>query len=173
MWVKQQGLVSNGEVWVKDYGDFSRCYLCGSDSGANIAFNAALRVLDLGLDLTPLKVSGLVLNQPMFGGTQRAEDQELWNLVLPMGTGQDHYYCDPMSAQMERLRQVGSVWRWLVVGFNGEVVVDRAGEFVTRFVGCGVKVQARFNDVELNRVDDVMEERWDNSVFSIVKDFVS
>lgn len=104
-WVKQQALDENGEKWLREYGDFSRCYLSGCSNGGNIAFHAALRALDL--DLKPIKIVGLVLNQPMLGGHQRtkaeirnAADQLLplpaldlmWELALPPGADRDHRY---------------------------------------------------------------------------------
>jgi len=44
LWVKNQLNNPNGEKWLKDYGDPSRCYLYGSDCGANIAFNVSMQV---------------------------------------------------------------------------------------------------------------------------------
>jgi len=44
LWVKDQLNDPNGEKWLKDYGDPSRCYLYGSDCGGNIAFNVSMQV---------------------------------------------------------------------------------------------------------------------------------
>lgn len=44
LWVKEQLNLPNGEQWLKDYGDPSRCYLYGSDCGANMAFNVSMQV---------------------------------------------------------------------------------------------------------------------------------
>lgn len=44
LWVKSQVSDPDGEQWLKDYGDSSRCYLYGCDCGANIAFNVAMQV---------------------------------------------------------------------------------------------------------------------------------
>lgn len=34
----------HGDHWIRDYADFSRCYLYGVSCGANVAYNAALRL---------------------------------------------------------------------------------------------------------------------------------
>lgn len=44
LWVKKQMNDPNGEQWLKDYGDASRVYIYGCDSGANIAFNVSMQV---------------------------------------------------------------------------------------------------------------------------------
>lgn len=42
-WVREQA-ADGGDPWIRDYGDFSRCYLYGVSCGANVAYNAALRL---------------------------------------------------------------------------------------------------------------------------------
>jgi hypothetical protein len=64
---------SNGEKWLKDYGDPSRCYLYGCGCGGNIVFNTAMQIEDM--DLEPLKIGGLVMNQPMFSGEKRTASE--------------------------------------------------------------------------------------------------
>lgn len=73
LWVKNQMTGPNGEKWLRDYGDPSRCYLYGCGCGANIVFNTALQIGDV--DLEPLRISGLVMNQPMFSGEKRTASE--------------------------------------------------------------------------------------------------
>ncbi|KAJ8900205.1 hypothetical protein K2173_024845 [Erythroxylum novogranatense] len=183
MWVKQQVWDENGERWLKDYGDFSRCYLCGRGSGGNVAFNAALRSVDL--DLMPLNISGLVLNQPMFGGSERTRSEMevvadqvlplsvldlLWELALPLGTDREHPFCNPMVDGVYNSK-IGSLGRCLVIGFGGDAMVDRMEELVRLMRKCGVRVQGRFYDEGFHNID-VMDNLWANSVLNAIKDFV-
>ncbi|KAK7847831.1 probable carboxylesterase 9 [Quercus suber] len=64
LWVREQALNPNGEQWIKDYGDISRCYLYGHGSGGNIAFFSALEATRM--ELEPLKIVGNIMNQPLF-----------------------------------------------------------------------------------------------------------
>lgn len=44
-WVRNQAAGNDdGDQWIRDYGDFSRCYLYGVSCGANVAYNVALRL---------------------------------------------------------------------------------------------------------------------------------
>ncbi|VFQ85981.1 unnamed protein product [Cuscuta campestris] len=73
-WVRDQAAAStNGEKWLNDFGDFSRCYPYGVSNGANVAYNAALLAQER--DLRPLNMAGLILNQPLFEGKERTESE--------------------------------------------------------------------------------------------------
>ncbi|KAA8520552.1 hypothetical protein F0562_014808 [Nyssa sinensis] len=165
LWVKKQALDPKGEKWVKDYGDFSRCYLYGASNGANIVFNAALRALER--DLEPLRFAGLIMNQPMFGGKDRTKSElqlatdeflplpvldMMWELALPAGTDRDHRFCNPMADGPYR-EKIKSLGRCLVIGFDGDPMIDRQQNFVKMLVFQGVFVQARFDVVGFHGVD--------------------
>ncbi|KAM6584930.1 hypothetical protein CsatB_011932 [Cannabis sativa] len=182
-WVDCQASGPEGEPWLKDYGDFSRCYLYGCGCGGNIVFFVGLRVKEM--ELQRLKMAGIVMNQPMFGGVERTEselnfatDQLLplpvldlmWDLVLPKGVDRDHWYCNPMAddGQKELIKRLG---RCLVIGFGGDPMVDRQNQLVTLLVTCGVQVDAHFDDVGFHNVDFV-DRRRAAAVFSIVKGFI-
>merc|ERR1712137_72678 len=70
LWVKQQATNPIGEPWVRDYGDFSRCYLYGGGSGGNIAFYTGLKAYE-----TSITFAGIILNQPMFSGVRRTPSE--------------------------------------------------------------------------------------------------
>lgn len=73
LWVKNQMTNDDGEEWLRDYGDPSRCYLYGCGSGGNIVFNTAMHIDEM--DLEPLMICGLVMNQPMFSGEKRTASE--------------------------------------------------------------------------------------------------
>ncbi|XAR54110.1 Carboxylesterase [Bertholletia excelsa] len=184
LWVKNQGTDgAAGEKWLRDYGDFSRCYLYGICSGGNIAFNAALRALDLRLE--PLKIAGLIMNQPMFSGKQRTEselkhfaDESLplpaldltWELALPPEADRDHRYSNPMAdpVYQEKASRLG---RCLVIGFADDIMVDRQQELVQMLVAMGVPVEARFDDAGFHRID-LIDSRRAVAILSFVREFI-
>eukprot|EP00257_Ricinus_communis_P001461 XP_002511754.2 probable carboxylesterase 9 [Ricinus communis] len=183
LWTKQQILDQNGEPWLKDYGDFSRCYLCGRGSGGNIAFHAALKALDL--DLKPLTIVGLVLNQPFFGGNQRktselkfAEDQELpshvldliWDLSLPIGTDRDHPYCNPTVAGPHKIK-MSMLEKCLMISSCGDSMHERRQELASMMVKSGVNVQSWFHDAGFHNIDSV-DEQLPRNLLNIIKEFV-
>ncbi|KAL5062125.1 hypothetical protein RYX36_023862 [Vicia faba] len=183
LWVKNQVTNDNGEQWLRDYGDLSRCYLYGCGVGGNIVFNTAMHISDM--DLKPLMICGLIMNQPMFSGEKRksselrfATDQTLplpvldmmWNLALPKETNRDHRYCNPM-AQGPHLENVKKIGRCLVIGYGGDIMLDRQQEFVTMLVRYGVQVEARFDPVGFHNIDMVDPSRA-SAVMSIVKEFI-
>lgn len=62
--------------WFREFVDYSSCYLMGNSAGATIAHYAGLRVAEKGhQDLKPMKIQGLILRQPFFGGTRRTDSE--------------------------------------------------------------------------------------------------
>ncbi|XVF81813.1 hypothetical protein PTKIN_Ptkin15bG0186100 [Pterospermum kingtungense] len=59
------------EKWLREYADLSDCFLMGSSAGGNISYHVGLRAAGAVDELEPLKIKGLVLHQPFFGGTER------------------------------------------------------------------------------------------------------
>ncbi|XP_043717076.1 probable carboxylesterase 9 [Telopea speciosissima] len=186
MWVKQQALdtINGGEPWVRELADFSRILLFGWNSGANIAFNARLRALDL--DLGPLKILGVMMTQPLFGGEERtrsdlkyADDQMLpltvsdltWEMALPVGANRDHEYCNPWASPdlIQKLRKMGKV---LVRGYGGDVTIDRQRGLVELLVKNGVKVVAHFDDVGFHGID-LIDSRRAVLTLNYLKDFIN
>lgn len=184
-WAKDQALnPDSGDPWPRDYGDFSRCYLYGKSSGGNIALNAAIRVADMNLE--PISILGLILNQPLFGGNKRTRSEIkhaadpvlplpctdlLWELALPPGADRDHRYSNPLKDPdtMERINRVGKI---LVIGFGGDPMVDRQREFVRMLTLQGIPIQARFDEVGFHSVDTV-DPRRAGAITSFMKEFMA
>ncbi|KAK1393210.1 putative carboxylesterase 9 [Heracleum sosnowskyi] len=149
-WVKNQALDPKGDQWLRDYADYSRFYLYGASCGANIAYNAALRILQTKME--PLKIVGLIMNQPFIGGMNR-----------------DHRFCNPLQeCDKEKLRSIG---RCLVIGFGGDPLIDRQQEFVKMLVMSGVMVEAKFDDVGFHNID-MIDPRRAAAILDFIKEFV-
>ncbi|XP_043705480.1 probable carboxylesterase 9 [Telopea speciosissima] len=185
LWLKQQALdTENGEPWLKELADFSRILLFGWNSGANVAFHARLRALDL--DLAPLKILGVMMTQPLFGGMERtksdlkyADDQMLpltvndlmWELALPVGANRDHEYCNPWASPriIEKLPNMGKV---LVRGYGGDITIDRQRSLVELLMKNGVQVVAHFDDVGFHGID-LIDSRRAVATLNYLKDFIN
>lgn len=181
-WIRNQASDPNGDQWLRDYADYSRCYLYGASCGANIAYNAALRLLETKIE--PLKIVGMIMNQPFIGGKKRtkselklATDQYfplpvidlLWELALPRGMDRDHRFCNPLTENnKEKLKSIG---RCLVIGFGGDPLIDRQQEFVKMLVMSGVMVEAKFDDVGFHNID-MIDPRRAAAIISFIKEFV-
>ncbi|KAK3022805.1 hypothetical protein RJ639_046907 [Escallonia herrerae] len=96
--------------------------------------------------LKPLKVKGLILHHPFFGGLERTASElrlaygsvltlagcdGLWELSLPVDADRDHAFCNPKvcdgSGLFGRVRSLG--WRVLVAGGFEDMLIDRQMEF--------------------------------------------
>lgn len=97
-----------------------------------------------------IKIQGIILHQPFFGGVQRSPSEiklvddrvlplhatdMIWDLALPAGADRDHEYCNLDSASsyysddaLEKFKEKG--WRVLVTGCDGDPLVDRQRQLV-------------------------------------------
>lgn len=182
-WIK-----TGQEDWLRRYADFSKCFIMGSSAGGNIAYHAGLRAADEVDNLQPLKIGGLILRQPFFGGIQRTGSELrllhdpvlppcvsdlMWELSLPVGADRDHEYCNPRvsgkSTLLEKIRVLG--WRVLVSGSYGDPLFDRQIELVKMLEEKGVQVVDHFGEGDFHGVE-LKEPSKANALFSICKSFI-
>ena len=185
-------LRTTDEKWIREFGDVSKFYIMGSSAGGNIAYHVGLRVSTTVDLFDPLKIRGLILHHPFFGGAQRTESELssvnnpdlplgtcdlIWELALPEGAGRDHRYCNPTVVdeggggdddvpfgEIKRLR-----WKILVLGCYGDPVVDRMVGLVEMLGSRGVEVMEHFGEGRHGlEFDDPSQEK----LFLRVKDFV-
>ncbi|XP_042485676.1 probable carboxylesterase 8 [Macadamia integrifolia] len=186
MWVKNQA--SNGEPWLRDYVDFSKCFLMGSSAGANMVYQAALRLEESESDLKPVKISGMILNQPFFGGVQRTESELrkmddqivplpstdlMWELSLPSGADRNHEYCNPMlkglsESEIRALKRQ----RWLVCYGGEDPLMDRQKEFMKMLEESGVELVVHCEEKGFHAME-VIEPDKVKGLFDCIRDFVN
>ncbi|XP_065869482.1 carboxylesterase 1-like [Euphorbia lathyris] len=176
---------SSQEDWLTQFTDVSRCFLMGTSAGGNIAYHTGLRVCRSGRELEPLKIQGLVLHHPYFGGLERTGSELkmgnecsfpldgndfLWEFSLPVGSDRDHEYCNPMGSSTNScqfIREAGL--RILVLGCYGDPLIDRHMEFAKMLEDKGVMTVAHFS--EGCHGAELMDSSKAELLFLILKDF--
>ncbi|XVF18258.1 hypothetical protein REPUB_Repub11eG0005600 [Reevesia pubescens] len=155
-WIK-----TSHEIWLEKYADFSKIFLMGGSAGGNIAYQLGLRAAEQVDNLLPLKIKGLILHQPFFGGVERTESELrsmndpnfppcvsdlMWELSLPIRVDRDHEYCNPRvcenSSTLEKIKRLG--WRVFVTGCDGDQLIDRQIELVKMLEKNEIEVGSRF-----------------------------
>ncbi|KAF3328128.1 putative carboxylesterase 8 [Carex littledalei] len=173
----------SSDPWVRDFADPTKLFLMGSSSGANICYHAALDLVRSKLDLSPLRLSGLILNQPYLGGIDRTASELalvddkiiplpandlLWELALPPGSDRDHEYCNVIAKEAKEVKLLHPC---LVRGHIGDPLFDRQKLFVEMLRRAGVTVMEKMGSpghhgVELFKSEKAAEMAAD------VKNFV-
>lgn len=184
-WIK-----SSPDEWFRVFADLSNCFLMGNSAGANIAYRAGLRVAETVEDLDPLKIKGLILSQPFFGGSKRTESELrmvndpilplcssdlMWDLALPIGADRDHEYCNPTvlegdSKALMKIRELG--WRIFVHWGDGDLLMDRQGELVKILREKGIIVESHFVEGHCHGVEVVEPSKY-KAMYVAYKSFIS
>ncbi|KAF5192257.1 Carboxylesterase [Thalictrum thalictroides] len=182
-WIKKQAMDPNGDQWLRDYADFSRCHIMGCDCGANIAYRTGLVAMEL--DLEPVKIVALILNQPLFGGTEITRSELIfanddiipksvldlvWELALPVGSNRDHEYSNPMVEKTYQ-KNIRLLPRTLIRGFSGNVMYDRQMEFIKMLMKNGVQITAHFGEIGFHMAD-IVDARRHLAFIKYLKDFI-
>lgn len=183
-----QWIKTTQEDWLREYVDYTRCFLMGSSAGANAAYHAGLCVSQEADNLVPLKIKGLILHHPFIGGVQRTGSEVklvnephlplcvndlMWNLALPLGVDRDHEYCNPMvdggSKLWKNVRLLG--WKVMVTGCDGDPMMDRQMEFVDMLVTKDVRVVGHFSTGGYHVVE-LKEPSKAKALHALLKDFM-
>ncbi|WOH09397.1 hypothetical protein DCAR_0728854 [Daucus carota subsp. sativus] len=182
LWVRDQARDVDGcDPWMKELADYSNVHIMGTSAGGNIAYHAGLRSLDV--DISPIQIKGLILNQPFFGGVERTSSEEklsrnpylpvsasdlMWLLSLPLGSDRDHEYSNPLDVVNPKIT---SLPRCLIRGFEGDALVDRMKGLAKLLDAHGVKVVSKFEEGGFHGAE-VSDPRVVQELFSQLKDFI-
>ncbi|KAF3956943.1 hypothetical protein CMV_017997 [Castanea mollissima] len=184
LWVREQALDPNGEQWIREYGDISRCYLHGCSNGGNMAFVTALEATRK--ELEPLRIAGSIMNQPLFSGKERTNSEiqscddpvlplcaqdMFWELALPEGEDRDIWYCNPM-VEGPHTSAISKLCRCLVIGFTEDPTMDRLQEFVAMLVNHRVPIEAQFNYPGFHGID-MVDPTSANAIVEMAKTFIN
>lgn len=176
------------EEWLQKYADFSCCFIMGDSAGGNIAYRATLLAASQVDHLLPLKIRGLIMIHPFFGGVKRTESELrllndpdlpghitdlMWELSLPPGVDRDHEYSNPtVGGGSKLLDQIGLLgWKVMVTGGFGDPLVDRQIELLKIMEQKGVKIVSHFDDSG-HRMKDFSDPAKRKAVLGYIKDFV-
>ncbi|KAI4351844.1 hypothetical protein L6164_006153 [Bauhinia variegata] len=183
-----QWLKTTDEKWVREFADLSNCYLMGSSSGGNIVHHVGLRVSTRVHEFDHLKIKGLILHQPFFGGSRRSESELrlvndqivplsgsdlMWEFALPIGADRDHEYSNPMVGkdgvdQFDVIKRLGL--RILMTVVNGDPLIDRQMEFVKALKKKGVQVEELYG--EGYHSIEFFDQNKAEALFHAIKDFI-
>ncbi|KAI3854782.1 hypothetical protein MKX03_022917 [Papaver bracteatum] len=129
--------------WVQNQALDVKCFIMGCSSGGNITYHAGLRSLELNLE--PIQIFGLILNQPYFGRLERigselrlindkCRTRKFLQLSLPHGANRDHGYCNLMAKDATSWKKLADErlikWWCMVTWFTEDLLIDRQIEFV-------------------------------------------
>ncbi|KAF4358468.1 hypothetical protein CsatB_013939 [Cannabis sativa] len=147
--------------WLRNHADLSNCFLMGESAGGSIAYHTGLRAAAEAQSLRPIRIRGLILHQPFFGGVQRCGSELrlvndailppcvtdlLWELALPLGADRDHEYSNPtVDGGSKALKIIKSLeWKVMVTGWDGDPLYDRQIELGKLLEKMGIKVEHHF-----------------------------
>ncbi|KAL0856406.1 hypothetical protein Bca101_061559 [Brassica carinata] len=157
---------NSDDGWIGSHADLSNAFLMGTSAGGNLAYNVGIR--SAALDLSPLRIRGMILHHPFFGGEERsgsemrlANDQVcppivsdvFWDLCLPVGVDRDHEYSNPTAGDdgSGGLEKIGGLrWKVMVVGGEEDPMVDRQRDVAKLMKEKGVEVVEQFNDGDVH-----------------------
>nr|GEW63112.1 probable carboxylesterase 8 [Tanacetum cinerariifolium] len=187
-WVRDQGLmlkVEGCDEWLNEFGDFSKVYLMGTSAGGNLTYHAGLRALQLDLD--PILIVGLIMDQPSLGGVERTKAELrrvndrvipltatdfMWSFALPLSSDRDHEYANPLGNQHKSSNEMIKRLPMCMIRVNGDdPMIDRQKDFANMLEAHGVHVTRKFYEDECHGVETT-DHKKAQILYDDVKDFI-
>ncbi|KAK4743291.1 hypothetical protein SAY87_001292 [Trapa incisa] len=97
-WAALEWVAAKQDPWIAEHADLGRVFVVGNSAGANISHTLAARIGSVGLP--GIKVVGVVLVHPYFGGTN---DDRMWFYMCPSNSGPEDPRLKPAAADLARL----------------------------------------------------------------------
>ncbi|XP_047961477.1 carboxylesterase 1-like [Salvia hispanica] len=181
LWLK------SGDEWITDHADLSNCYIMGNSAGGNLALHAGLQASRRVEEVAPVRIRGLILHQPFFGGVERtaseirlAENEIIplystdigWGMALPIGADRDHEFSNLRKGLfLEVDKVVSEGWRILVSGNEGDPLIDRQRELAKLLREKGVRVVEDFREEGYHGIE-FYDHSFTLSLCPILKSFI-
>ncbi|KAF5203245.1 2-hydroxyisoflavanone dehydratase [Thalictrum thalictroides] len=146
-WVASHSKGQGSESWLAKYADFSKLFLAGDSSGANIAHNIAMLAGDPKAGLN-VKILGIALIHPYFWGSKRIGSESTskpfmekvvvthWPFVCPSSPSNDDPRVNPVGDGAPNLSCLGCT-KVLVCVAGKDVFKDRGRLYYDTLSKCG------------------------------------
>ena len=181
-------IITTHDEWITNYADLTSCFLMGTSAGGNIVYYAGLRAAAEADNMLPLKIKGLILHSPFFGGLNRTESELrlennmhlplcvndlMWELALPIGADRGNEYCDPTvgggSKLLQQIELLG--WKVMVTGCDGDPLIDRQIELAKIMKQKGVQVVRHFVEGGFHSCE-IIDTSKTTQFIVCIKDFI-
>ncbi|CAL0328799.1 unnamed protein product [Lupinus luteus] len=158
LWLRSVATGDAEEPWLKEHADFSRVFLIGDSSGANIVHEVAARAGNIKLD--PLRLAGGIPIHPGFLRSTRSRSElekpqspfltldmvdKFLGLALPLGSNKDHPITCPMGDNAPPLSEL-KLPPYLLCLAEMDLIIDTEMEFYE-----GMKKEKKDVEVFVNK----------------------
>ncbi|KAI3464201.1 hypothetical protein Pfo_020864 [Paulownia fortunei] len=133
--------------------DLNNCFIAGDSAGGNITHHITVRACQNSHEFDKLKIVGLVLVQPFFGGEERTESElrlkrapllnvevadRMWKSFLPGGADRNHHAANVLNSAKPKNVEFPST---LVIMGGYDPLQDWQRRYVEWMKECGKEVE--------------------------------
>ncbi|CAN6859398.1 unnamed protein product, partial [Brassica oleracea] len=174
------------DEWIKSHVYLFNVFLMGTGSGGNLAYSVGHRPALTNVLDPLLRICGLILHHPFFGGEERCESEirhvndrvfppavgdVCWELCLPVGENRDHAYSNPTMG--DGLEILGALkWKVMVCGGGGDPMIDMQRNVAKLMKEKELNVVERFTDGDVHGAE-LGDPCKSQTLFASFKSFIS